>query len=412
MKKIKIKFVDFWPGFNEEDNYFIELLKKKYDVQIHDNPDYIIYSVFGKKHLEYECIRILYVGENMIPNFNECDYAIGYYYIDFEDRYIRMPLSVIFRLKNLELALSKHNGLENESVHNKKFCNFIYSNGEADRIREEFFYKLSDYRKVDSGGRYINNIGQPVEDKLEFQKEYKFSIAFENSCAPGYTTEKIIDAFAAKTIPIYWGNPKISEDINEKAFINCHEYNNIDEVIELVKKIDSDNELYKSYLAEPIFKEERIPYKLSESYLEKFLFNIFDQNISDASRRCSWWFEKNRNKLENQNDQYRKYYLNSILKSKKIIGWGAGAGLEILKTNSLSYDINFEYLIDGDEAKHNTNKNGLSIYSPNKILTENPDEIFIIVLSCNYYNEIKNKLLDYGFKEVEQFVCFNTFMGE
>lgn len=69
------------------------------------------------------------------------------------------------------------------------------------------FEALKKYKKVNSGGRYLNNIGRAVVDKIQFESRHKFSICFENSSYPGYTTEKIIEAFAAKTIPIYWGNP-------------------------------------------------------------------------------------------------------------------------------------------------------------------------------------------------------------
>ena len=66
------------------------------------------------------------------------------------------------------------------------------------------------YKHIDSGGKYKNNIGAPVADKLAFLSEGKFNIAFENSSANGYTTEKLIEAFAAGTIPLYWGDESVS----------------------------------------------------------------------------------------------------------------------------------------------------------------------------------------------------------
>lgn len=52
--KIKIKFTDFWPGFDDYHNSFIEVLERKYDVEISDEPDYLIFSIFGYDHLAYE----------------------------------------------------------------------------------------------------------------------------------------------------------------------------------------------------------------------------------------------------------------------------------------------------------------------------------------------------------------------
>lgn len=59
MKKIKIKYVDFWPSLNPEDFIFTKLLRKHFEVEISDNPDYIFYSLIGNKdYLNYDCVRI------------------------------------------------------------------------------------------------------------------------------------------------------------------------------------------------------------------------------------------------------------------------------------------------------------------------------------------------------------------
>ena len=75
-KKIKINFVDFYNGFDKDNNQFLDILKDRYEVIISDEPDYIIYSCFGYDHLSYNCVRIFYTGECYTPDFNECDYAI------------------------------------------------------------------------------------------------------------------------------------------------------------------------------------------------------------------------------------------------------------------------------------------------------------------------------------------------
>lgn len=43
-------------------------------------------------------IRIFYPPpENLVPDFNICDYAIGFHYLDFEDHYFRFPLYLVER---------------------------------------------------------------------------------------------------------------------------------------------------------------------------------------------------------------------------------------------------------------------------------------------------------------------------
>ena len=46
MKTIKIKFVDFWDSFKKEEFYIYKYLCQKFNVEISDNPDYIIFSTF------------------------------------------------------------------------------------------------------------------------------------------------------------------------------------------------------------------------------------------------------------------------------------------------------------------------------------------------------------------------------
>ncbi|MBQ7595964.1 MAG: alpha-1,3-fucosyl transferase, partial [Clostridia bacterium] len=227
-----------------------------------------------------------FTGEDISPDFNFCDYAIAFDRISFGDRYLRFP-HFAYR-DEFPVSVEKHHITEDDLARKTKFCNFIYSNSNASKTRENFFRLLSEYKHVDSGGRYLNNIGGPVADKLEFQKDYKFSIAFENDSSLDYTTEKIMDAFAAKTIPIYWGNKNIANDFNPKSFINCHDYDSFEQVVERVKEIDNDPELFRSILAEPIFKDEKIPYELSMDCLRDYLFHIFDQPLEEAKRRSSF----------------------------------------------------------------------------------------------------------------------------
>ena len=282
MKKIKVKFCDFWNGFNSNDNFIVDILSQTFDVVQSDNPDYIFYSDFGYEHLKHKCIRIFYTGENIVPDFNIADYAIGFHHIDFNDRYIRYPLYLLYK-NSIEMIVNRQKE-RFKSCEKPKFCNFIYSNPEGDQSREIIFNKLNAYKKVDSGGKYLNNIGYNVVNKYEFQKVCKFSIAFENSSTPGYSTEKILEAFAAETIPIYWGDPNIDTDFNGNAFINCHKYSSFDDAVERVIQIDNDDNLYKKILQENVFsKLDFIENKKIE--LSEFLNNIFIQDYEKAFRR-------------------------------------------------------------------------------------------------------------------------------
>lgn len=289
MREIRIKFVGFWNGFDSENNFIMNILKKKYKVIICDSPQYIFSSCFSEEYLEYDCVRIFYTGECLTPDFNAFDYAISFDYMLLGDRYIRFPNYCIEEIyqEDCKKMLEKHLNNENLLDEKSEFCSFVVSKGNAyvDSKREAFFKELCEYKKVNSGGRYLNNVGIPngVEDKYEFQKRHKFSIAFENTSYPGYVTEKIVQAFAAKTIPIYWGDPLIVKDFNSKAFINCSNYT-FSEVISRIKEIDNDNELYMQMLNEPAMVSSDC-LKDKQEELEQFLFSVIEQPYEKAFRR-------------------------------------------------------------------------------------------------------------------------------
>ena len=292
-KTIKIHFVDFWNGFDPEDNFFIKRLRLYYTVILDSKPDYLFYSHNGTENLKYNsCIKIYFSGENDVPDFNLCDYAIAFHHITFEDRYFRFPLYTLYNCFE-KISGSEFNQSNSARLLNRKFCNFVVSNSKgADPIRELFFKRLNEYKKVDSGGRYLNNIGQPVLDKLEFIKNYKFTIAFENSSLSGYTTEKLIEPMAASSIPIYWGNPNVQSDFNKKSFVCVNDFENIDEAIKRIIYLDTNDEAYINMLSEPHYNSDQKSYQEWMDGYDTFIRNIIDQPIKNAKRCTDFGYAK------------------------------------------------------------------------------------------------------------------------
>ena len=277
MKALKVKFVDFWPDFNPGENYFLSKLKKisKSEVSLSCTPEILFYSCFGKEYKRYNCIKVFFTGENRLPNYKDCDFSISFDMNSYSGRNLRWPLFLLYGEIEPLLAMKDPEKILAEK---KKFCNFLYSNKKA-RMRKQFFKKLSRYKKVDSGGMLYNNLGYRVEDKLSFLREYKFTISFENVSSLGYTTEKIFQAMQARSMPIYWGNPKIDHDFNPKSFINVHLYKNLDEVLEEVITLDQDQDRYLKALAQPYFIDNKIPRHLQEEELLSFLEEIIKSAV-------------------------------------------------------------------------------------------------------------------------------------
>jgi hypothetical protein len=262
---IKINFADFWPHFNKEDNFFTQWLSRSFRVELSGNPDFLIYSCYGSQHLDYSCYRIFYNGENMRVNWNACDFAFGFDYLD-DERYYRLPNW--FWYADPRLLLQERPQTNPDVLQNRKFCNIVVSNG-LSKKRIDFFQSLSRYRKVDSGGKYLNNIGGPVDDKLAFIKNYKFTIAFENSSYPGYTTEKIFEPLLAGSIPVYWGNPLVGKDFNTGSFVNAHDYASNEALIERIIELDKNDDLYTAMLKQPAYPGNRLPSCMEDENIQR-----------------------------------------------------------------------------------------------------------------------------------------------
>ena len=268
MKKINLAFSDFWDGFNPKgDNIFDKVLGKYYDITYtNENPDVLFFSVGGNEHKKYNnCIKILFTPENFYSHkyipldhvlgdqnlFKYADYSITSFDID-DPRNFRLPCYIRrygFDIKNV---------IEDRTV-SKKTKKVLYLQRNCVQFRDNFVRKLQNYIQVDCLGSCIRNNNTAVGDKIEFMKEYKFVMGFENSSHSGYNTEKLVDGFISKTIPLYWGDTNVHTDYNKKSFINLHDFNTEEELIE----VDQNDDLYESILSEQpiinysLFDEEK-----------------------------------------------------------------------------------------------------------------------------------------------------------
>jgi hypothetical protein len=284
MKTIRLKFADFPGPFNS--TRIERLLRQRFDVVIDpDEPDYLIYSVRGYAHLQHaRAIRIFFTGENIRPDFNICDYAFGYDWLEFGDRYHRWPNYQLYdQFKDL-WARRRSPAPAGADLDTRGFCNFIYTSPNGHKFRDEVFHRLNRYRPVDSPGAHLRNMAADIgpayqgdwsASKVDFQRRYRFSFAFENSSSIGYTTEKIVHALSADTIPIYWGNPEVVREFNSRRFVNCHELQDVEAIAQRVQELDSNPELYRAMLREPFFPDDAPSADLDDetilSWFEKIL---------------------------------------------------------------------------------------------------------------------------------------------
>lgn len=286
-KTYTILFTDMWDQFNPEYNMFIlafrdvlqnievvgyslETIPKEEKHDIH------IFGPFGSKWKRVDGPKVHYTGENTEPIMNASVILnIGFKNID-NPLYFRLPLWMLeinwFNTDTMNL-----NEFQNplpipleacttvEQTERTKFCAFIVSNPK-NTIRNEAFHELTKYKPVDSAGKLYNNIGDTIFaglgggggelKKHEFLKDYKFCLCYENESSDGYVTEKLLHAKAAGCIPIYWGAPDVSNDFDQRGFINltgCPE-----DLVKRVKEIDESDELYEQMTSVPAIKDAQL----------------------------------------------------------------------------------------------------------------------------------------------------------
>ncbi len=315
MKKIAF---EYWPReADEKDHFFKNLLKENFDVTIVNKKeaDVLFFSTFDGKNtrtmpnVDFGGTKVFWTGENCRIDMKKCDYAFGF---DYEEavnnkNYSRLPLYVYYGAGTNLIKSKNYN--PNKILESKtKFCNYIYSKDAKERVA--FFKELvGKYKQIDAPGKSMNNcaptlptkytklakivqkieqtrgkytvssllsrhIGNWREAIINYQKDYKFTIAFENSSHPGYTTEKIYHPMLANSIPIYWGNPEIGKDFNTKSFVNFHDYYDYKKVADIVIDLDQNEKKYLKILKEPWLKKNKLNKWMDQETIKKRLGRV------------------------------------------------------------------------------------------------------------------------------------------
>jgi|TARA_B100000035_G_scaffold53329_1_gene41807 hypothetical protein len=105
------------------------------------------------------------------------------------------------------------------------------------RMRLEIFEMLKNV-DVSNGLQYYAHKSPPFHERRnDFFENAKFHIAVENSRQRNYFTEKVIDCFASKTVPIYYGCPNLGDWFNMDGVIVFHD---MEELELILKHLDAD----------------------------------------------------------------------------------------------------------------------------------------------------------------------------
>jgi alpha(1,3/1,4) fucosyltransferase len=250
-------------------------------------------------------IRVFFGREAISPDMNLFDYALTFDSTIRGERVFRPHTLLTFEndLAAGDLNFG-HQLTYKDFMSRKHLCDFIYRNSLGHPMRQRLFFELSrEFNDVRSYGAYLKNskaADLPLEDttnladwrseKIAIQKHHKFSLAIENASFWGYTSEKILTALMAGSIPIYWGNPIVEEEFNPKRFIkfNGEDFSQLAETI--VNLLDSPEELVEM-LSQPAMTEKQLEdLARNETGLLSWFSELFTQPVSQLRRRPKGWF--------------------------------------------------------------------------------------------------------------------------
>ena len=229
----------------------------------------MVTSVFGNTQTDARK-TLAYIGENIRPSYFGYNYSLSFDWDSYGGRNHRLPLWYArlawdgFEQKPRRDNMHNH-GYEQlinikslmqprklDIAGKDKFCILVANNPEGLRIN--LYNSLSEYKQVDG---YGNMFGRPLrKSKFAILPEYKFCLCPENSIYDGYVTEKLIDAYAGLTVPIYSGDVSVIDDFNWEALLNYQDARDMDYFVWNVKVLDEELESYQHIYEQPLLLKE------------------------------------------------------------------------------------------------------------------------------------------------------------
>jgi len=163
-----------------------------------------------------------------------------------------------YLLKPLKYTFEEKNTIKQDN--NFSSIVYIQSGCNPPSDRDAYVQELMKYIKIDSYGKCLQN--KDIDDKfknsltmhnkefLDFLRQYKFMISFENAICDDYMTEKLFRTLNVGVIPIYKGAPNIKQWLpSNKSAIVVDDFDSPEELAKYIKYVDETPDEYNSYLS-------------------------------------------------------------------------------------------------------------------------------------------------------------------
>tara|TARA_B100000902_G_scaffold202391_1_gene192912 strand:+ start:15884 stop:16672 length:789 start_codon:yes stop_codon:yes gene_type:complete len=222
-----VKYYPLW--WNPWQDKHLDLGEKSVSISI-DNLDYDLRADY----------KILFLAEpySILPTVTEGALRSAYQF----DKIYTFTEKILEKYPQAELFEWGSSWLDFKDLILDKGNNVTFVTSEKNqtvghRMRLEIFEMLKNI-DVSNGLQYYAHKSPPFHERRnDFFENAKFHIAVENSRQRNYFTEKVIDCFASKTVPIYYGCPNLGDWFNMDGVIVFHD---MEELELILKHLDAD----------------------------------------------------------------------------------------------------------------------------------------------------------------------------
>jgi len=195
------------------------------------HPHHANYTYFYK-FLNDNCICAFLTSLDMIKNYKIHKPNIKYYYLP----YFLDVMEYTQQFRDIDLTT-------NNIYMRPKIAAYITNYAATHRAAMFKALKALDTNNlVDSLGKSDRTVSHNIysphwKDLPEIYKDYKFVFTMENINEEGYITEKIMNAYRAGAIPIYWGTDYVKRIFNPESFVYVLDYKSYEDCAEHIMEL-------------------------------------------------------------------------------------------------------------------------------------------------------------------------------
>lgn len=260
-----VKHYNWWIETDNE-GWFARFISHRFSEK--EARQFSLVSVFGKRQTFWfnrKEKKIFYTGENVKRYPEYLDHALpytvlsmGFDYLD-HPKYIRFPLWIAYLFDGTETLEELHHKVEviNKAHYTKTDFASLIARHEGDTgLRKELYQAINSIAPISCAGSFLHNDDRLWKDfnnqKIDYLRQFQFSICPENSNSYGYVTEKVFEAFKARTVPIYWGSNNQVEVglVNQDAILFWKQGDNNLKVLETINDLYTHPKHYDDFIAQ------------------------------------------------------------------------------------------------------------------------------------------------------------------